>query len=287
MTEKSKKARSVICVIVSFLLSVFLFLTAFAVVIRATALNSKFAVNVICKSGYSEDLHKELKEQFISYGNAGNVDESFFDSIFENVITPQMLDNDSEKIITAFYKGEAMQEVDTTEMQAKLTDALLKYAEEKNFAITDELKTNIADMSVQFGELYNSFVNIFANSYFQQAGSLIGRYTPLVNYAIIALAVLVLIAMFILRMYYKKRKNVYRYYIYSFSGATLMMLAGPMAALIMKIGNRINIGTASLYGLASGLINGILISFLIAAAVLAVLTALLILLRHSFIRKNK
>lgn len=66
-----------------------------------------------------------------------------------------------------------------------------------------------------------------------------------------------------------------------------MMLAGPLAALIMKVGNRINIGTASLYGLASGLINGVLISFVIAAAVLAMLTVILVLLRNSFVKKNK
>lgn len=287
MTDKSKKVRSAICVIVSFLLSVLLFLTAFLLVVRTTALNSKFAAKVICNSNYSEDLHSELKEQFVSYGNAGNVDESFFDSIFEDVITPQMLDSDSEKIITAFYKGEALSELDTAETESKLETALLKYAEEKNYAMTDELKLGIADMAEQFGDLYNSFVNIFANSYFQQAGSLIGKYTPLVNYAIIGLAVLALISAFILRMYYSKRKNVYRYYIYAFSGATLMMLAGPLAALIMKVGNRINIGTASLYGLASGLINGVLISFVIAAAVLAMLTVILVLLRNSFVKKNK
>lgn len=287
MTEKSKKARSAICVIISFLLSVFLFFTAFAATVRTTALNSKFAVRVIRNSNYSEELHKELKEQFVSYGNAGNVDESFFDSFFENVITPEQLDSDSEKIITAFYKGESLSKLDTTEMESKLTDALLKYAEEKNYKINDELKANIDDMSVQFGELYNSFVNIFANSYFQTAGSLIGRYTPLVNYAIIGLIVLMLISAVILRMYYRKRKNVYRYYIYSFSAATLMMLVAPLAALIMKVGNRINIGTASLYGLASGLINGVLISFIIAAGVLAVITVLLVLLRNSFVKKNK
>lgn len=287
MTDKSKKVRSAICVIVSFLLSVLLFLTAFLLVVRTTALNSKFAAKVICNSNYSEDLHSELKEQFVSYGNAGNVDESFFDSIFEDVITPQMLDSDSEKIITAFYKGEALSKLDTAETESKLETALLKYAEEKNYAMTDELKLGIADMAEQFGDLYNSFVNIFANSYFQQAGSLIGKYTPLVNYAIIGLAVLALISAFILRMYYSKRKNVYRYYIYAFSGATLMMLAGPLAALIMKVGNRINIGTASLYGLASGLINGVLISFVIAAAVLAMLTVILVLLRNSFVKKNK
>lgn len=287
MTEKSKKARSAICIIVSFLLSVLLFLTAFMIVIKTTAVNSKFAVKVIYNSGYSENLHKELKEQFVSYGNAGNVDESFFDGIFDSVITPELIDSDSEKIVTAFYKGESLSKLDTSVTESKLEEALLKYAEEKKYVITDELKLSISDMSAQFGELYNSFVNIFANSYFQSAGGLIGRYTPIVNYAIIGLAVLLLISAFILRMYYRKRKNVYRYYIYAFSGATLMMLAGPLAALIMKVGNRINIGTESLYVLASGLINGVLVSFVLAAAVLAAITVLLILLRNSFVKKNK
>lgn len=287
MTKKAKSIRSVVCVIVSFLLSVLLFFTSVCLVFKLTALNGSFAVRVAEKTGYTQALHKELKEQFVSYGNAGNVDEVFFDDVFERIVTPALIQTDTEAVIHDFYNGETKSAVDTSDMEAKLSAALLEYAKEKGYTINDELRDSIGDMASQFGALYNSFVSLFSNSYFQTAGNMLNRYTPYVNYAIIGTAVLALVALFVLRMAYKRRKNVYRYYIYAFSGTTLMLLAGPAVALIMQIGNRINIGTASLYGLASGLINGVFTTFLIGAGIMAGIVALLIGLRTAFVKKNR
>ena len=112
------------------------------------------------------------------------------------------------------------------------------------------------------------------------------RYNPYADYAAIIAVTLSLIAGLVLRMSYKKRKNVYRYYIYAFSGTALMLLVAPLAAIIGGVGARINIGTKSLYSFASGFMTDTLWAFVFAAAAVAVVTAAFYALRRIFVKKN-
>ena len=178
MTKNSKAMRRVLCGVVSFLLSFFSCLFVMCLVFKFTVLNSSFLVGVEKRSDYAEALHSELKEQFVSYGSAGNVDEGFFDSVFENIITPDRIDEDTKAVITDFYNGEVKDSIDTSDIQSELETRLLEYAAEKGFAVDGELKNNIKDMAVQFGDLYNSYVSLFSNSYFKSAGNMLKRYNP-------------------------------------------------------------------------------------------------------------
>lgn len=286
MTKNSKAMRRVLCGVVSFLLSFFSCLFVMCLVFKFTVLSPSFLVGVEKRSDYAEALHSELKEQFVSYGSAGNVDESFFDSVFENIITPDRIDEDTKAVITDFYNGEVKDSIDTSDIQSEFETRLLEYAAEKGFAVDGELKNNIKDMAVQFGDLYNSYVSLFSNSYFKSAGNMLKRYNPYADYAAIIAVTLSLIAGLVLRMSYKKRKNVYRYYIYAFSGTALMLLAAPLAAIIGGVGTRINIGTKSLYSFASGFMTDTLWAFVFAAAAVAVVTAVFYALRRIFVKKN-
>ena len=149
-----------------------------------------------------------------------------------------------------------------------------------------ELKNNIKDMAAQFGDLYNSYISLFSNSYFKSAGNMLKRYNPYADYAAIIAVTLALIAAMVLRMSYKKRKNVYRYFVYAFSGTTLMLLAAPLAAIIGRVGTRVNIGTKSLYSFASGFMTDTLWAFVFAALASAAVTAIFYMLRRVFVKKN-
>ena len=96
MTTKTKKIRSFICGLVSFILSVSLTLLFMLVTLRFTVLNAGYAKMIAQTSGYSAHMQQELKEQFVSYGSACNVDESFFDDVFEEIITPKRIVKDTQ-----------------------------------------------------------------------------------------------------------------------------------------------------------------------------------------------
>ena len=73
MTKTAKRARSVICTLLAFILSLSVTLTLACATLALSALNPDFAVRVVARSQYSEHLAAELKEEFISYGNACNM----------------------------------------------------------------------------------------------------------------------------------------------------------------------------------------------------------------------
>lgn len=127
--------------------------------------------------------------------------------MFENIITPDRIDEDTKAVITDFYNGEVKDSIDTSDIQSELETRLLEYAAEKGFAVDGELKNNIKDMAVQFGDLYNSYVSLFSNSYFKSAGNMLKRYNPYADYAAIIAVTLSLIAGLVLRMSYKSAKT--------------------------------------------------------------------------------
>lgn len=280
MTKKAKKFRCVMCGVVSFLLSVSLTLALMLGAVRVTALNPEYAVKIAEKSGFSEKMLTELKEEFISYGNACNVDESFFDSVFNDIITPEQINADFATVLKDFYADEIKEAVDTSTIETKLLASLETYANSKGFESSKALTESLTDMCTEMGELYNTYISMFSSSYFETAANILTRAIPYATYAVIGLFAFSLAAMIVIRLSFKKRKNYTRYYIYAFSGATLMLAVAPALALVMKIGSKINIANASLYGFASAFINNIFIAMLLSAAIMAVVTAVTVLIRN-------
>ena len=65
-----------------------------------------------------------------------------------------------------------------------------------------------------------------------------------------------------------------------------MQLLGPLVALIIGVGNRINISSSALYDLASGMINGVLLVLALSALLPAAITVLLAVVYHREIQKD-
>ena len=287
MTKTAKRFRSVLCGVTAFLMSLALTLICVLGTVKLTALNPKFAVKIIEKSGYSDSLHAELKNHFISYGSACNVNESFFDGVFETIITPSQITEFTSDSLKNFYKGTVDEEADTSALEGELLEALKKYAEENNYTLNDSLIENLEKMSVEMGDIYKAYVGFFNASYFRTASGMLARYMSLLNKALIGMAVFALLTVIVIRLSFNKAKNYLRYYIYAFSGAALMLLTGPAAALIMGVGSKVNVANASLYGFVSGFINAVLTAFIAVAVITAVITAILALIRKKAVENNR
>lgn len=286
MTKGTKRFRSITCGTISFLLSLAITLLCLLSVFKLTALNPEFSVRVLNSSSYSEALHKELKEHFISYGSSTNIDESFFDEVFDSIITKDQISATTEIAIRNFYRNDVKTEVDTKNIDTKLKQALYDYAAKKEFVADEELDSNINTISKELCDLYKAYVGLFSSSYFKTGASMLNRYSPWVDRLFIAVAAFAIIAIVIIRLSFKRAKNYLRYYIYAFSGSSLMLIVGPAAALIMGIGNKISIANLSLYSFASSFINGIFIGIILSAAVTVLITALLGFWRYRKIHKR-
>lgn len=286
MTKTAKRVRSVICTVVSFILSLCVTGTVLCSALAATALNPSFAASVATRSAYAEHLSAELKEEFVSYGNACNIDAAFFDGVFETTITPARINADTEQQLRSFYAG-APKTADTADLEADLFARLQTYAQERGFALTDEVNENLDEIAKELCELYDAYVSVFSMSYFKTVSGMLAQYRPYAWYAAAACALGFVLAAVILRLYYQKKKNYLRYFIYGFSGATLMVLIAPLAALIGGIGNRINIASASLYALVTDLMNGVLGTLAASAIIPALCTVLLAVVWRKAKRENR
>lgn len=291
MTKTAKRARSVICTLLAFLLALSVTLTLICASLALSALNPDFAVKIAARSQYSEHLAAELKEEFISYGNACNIDESFFDAVFSNDITPAHIDADTETVLREFYDGAVQDTVSTDNLHDLLLTRLTDYAVRKGFTVEttaeNELYQNLSTIADELCDIYNAYVSVFSMSVFKTASRMLATYRPYAWYGAGAGAVLFVISAVLLRLYYQKRKNFLRFFIYGFSASALMLAVAPAAALLMRIGNQINIASASLYDLATGMINGTLVAVLISAVVPAAITVLLAFVRQNAVKNNR
>ena len=287
MTNTSKRVRSVLSALVSFIMSLFITGGILCSALYVTALNDDFAVSVIERSQYAELLSAELKEEFISYGHASNIDDTFFDSLFEKELTPQRIGTDTEHMIRDFYAGNVQNSVQTDDLEAILFEDLKDYAAQRGFALDDETVENLQIVSSELCEEYNAYVSVFSQSYFRTASRMLSNYSPYALYAAVICAVGFAVSAVILRLFYRKKTNYLRYFIYAFSGAMLMLLAAPLAALCGGIGSRINIASAALYSMASGMPNSIFVAVAVSAAIPALCTVLLSVLWIAARRKNK
>lgn len=291
MTKTAKRARSVICTLLAFILSLSVTLTLACTSLALSALNPDFAVRVVAQSQYSEHLAAELKEEFVSYGNACNIDESFFDLVFNNDITPARVDADTETVLREFYAGEVQDTVNTADLHDNLLRRLSDYAIAKGFTVepSDDnvIYQNLSTIADELCDIYNAYVSVFSMSVFKTASRMLATYRPYAWYGAGAGAVLFVLSAVLLRLYYQKKKNYLRFFIYGFSASTLMLAVAPAAALILRIGNRINIASAALYSLATGMINGTLAAVLLSALVPALITVLLVLVRNKAVQNNR
>lgn len=287
MTKQKKVFRQVICVLVSFILSLSIALMLVFVGIKFTALNPSYAIYISQKSDYAELLHKEIKEKYISYGNACNVDEIFFDSVFSEIITVEQIDKDTQTVLNDFYENNIKASIDTTEVDAEMLSALEEYAVSKGYNLNDSMNDSLKVMVEEMSQLYNAYISMFSSSYFQAASGMLSRYMPYVNYAIYGMMAMAIISCVIIRLSYKKAKNYLRYYIYAGSGATLMLSVAPLTMIFMRVGSKINIANPSLYGFASGFINYIFFTIILLAIIVAVITGIIIALRNRSVKLNR
>lgn len=287
MTKGAKRFRSITCGLVAFLLCLAVTLLCLLSAFKLTVLNPKFTIRVLNSSSYSEELHKELKEHFISYGSATNIDEAFFDEVFEDIITKDQISATTEIAVKNFYGNNVRSEVDTKNLETRLQQALYDYAASKDFEATEELDDNIKTITKELCDMYKAYVGLFNSSYFKTGASMLQRYSPWVDRLMIAVAVFALIAIIVIRLSFKRAKNYLRFFIYASSSSALMLLVGPAIALIMRIGNKVNIANLSLYSFVSSFINSTFICILLFAALMIIITALLAFWRYKKIHKRR
>ena len=270
--NKTKKARSVVCTLLSFLLAICVVLTSALAIVSQSMLRSSFAEKIIKKSGYAESLHTKLYDEFVSYGNACNIDEKFFEDFFANQFTEEFIENDAVNYYKSIYDGTVSDSLDTSSFKELVKPALLSFAVSVGYAENDELKSNIAVMADELGTLYSAFS---ALPYAANISSVISQYSKYASYGILGGVIASLVIILLLFASFKKKYNAVRFLIYSFSSSALMLFVLPLYALKSGIVSKVNISLAPLYSLVTCYGNSVLKLFIVSALFMAAVTAIL------------
>ncbi len=281
--NKTKKLRSAVAVIISFLMSICIVATVIVGVVRLTALSPSYARRVIMNSGFGEKKSNELKTELVSYGNACNIGDDFFDGFFEKTLTKELIEQDAVKYFLLIY-SELKPSVDTAHLEEPLKAALIEYAEKNGYAEDETLDEDINLIVGEMCEIYSGVLSVPSVS---TVHSLITKAKSLSDIALFAAAGgFVLTGLMLLFMFKPKVYSV-RYLIYAFSGAFLMLLAAPLYLRISNVVGKVNVVSKSLYSFIVSFGNGVLDSVIIGACVCAVITAVLSLIYIKLSKKVK
>ncbi len=273
MKQSTKYLRSFLAGLLAFLMALSVVLTTLCSVAAILAHSPSFTLAVVKKSGYVGHVQEELKEEFISYGKASNIDESFFTEFFEKELTADYVTADTEKMVENFFRGADIS-VNTDVLQGKLLENLKLYAEEKGYRMDSTLLKNLEIIAKELSDFYKNYLSILSESYFKTASNMLVRYRPFLLYGTGAGLFICVLAAVLIRLFFKEKASPFAFYVYAFSGASLMILVAPLAALFMGVADKINIGSAALYSFATGMMKGTLLSAAFSVIVPILLTVL-------------
>ena len=273
--ERKEIIKKILCIIFSFLLSVMLFATTFAVILQQTMLDRDYFANAVEKSGYIDLLHQELVGELANEGYISGFDEAFFEQIISADMVKALVLSAVDKIYgTGDYKS-----VPKEELAETLANAFVDNLESREVEVDDEQKKYIEDFAKECAEFFSANARL---PFISIGESLVKTATPLVRYALIFLGVFALFCVVFLAFTSPKREGVLLYYSYSFGGAALMTATPAVVLMATGVFKKISIADKALYYLVQTVVDNLLNTVLITAIFFAVIwisTAVITVLR--------
>ncbi|HZK21530.1 MAG TPA: hypothetical protein VFC76_04545 [Oscillospiraceae bacterium] len=271
MNKKINSTRKIIITLLSFSLSVILALTGLLSVVSLTLLNPRYVVKSLQKSSFGEIELPRIKEHFISYGAAGNVEESFFIDYFKENITAETITNDMAKSIFEIYNG--IEKENGNEFSNELYNALYKYAANMHMDVeSKEIQAGIRQFADDLTALYNRYTIL---PYSETISPVIKRASKLMPLAIAFLSLFSIIISVIIFLSYKEKLNAYLYFASSLGGTGLMLTAFPLLILITKQAEKFTLTDEALRSFFIKFMNGVTACTIMCGVVFLIISTIL------------
>lgn len=280
MTKTTKsRLRKAVSILFSFFLSLFLFFSALIMVAQNTVLNPDYLRSQLGKSHYYENVTAEVEDEFSSYASASGFDDAFFKTVL-NINDVQLKVNESLSIVYGDSEGA----ISTSDFQDTLYGRLVQNAKDRGISVTKDSEQALQLLAKTCADTYLQYVSFpFAQD--------ISSYLPKIGHDLFLLQVfsvffIALFAVLIFLINYWRHRAV-RAYIYSVSGAILMLAVPPSLFLISGTAGRIALISKSLYGLAVSYLDGIALLLLQMSLLYALLLGLLVLLYRHLLKRAR
>lgn len=277
--RKKSKIKPFVYSVMSFFLSVVLFLLSGCLVIQFTVLSKDYMLNTMDSKGYYSMVRYELQSRLSDLCNASGLPKEFAVSFANSYDVKKAVEN----YIESFYSSDTTI-VETTSFKQQLHAAVKTYAENNNIPITDDIEDNILYFINEASSIYTDQISI---TFFSTIGKYIDNAQTVVSIAIGVLAVLALFitGVIFFTNHFKHRR--YRYLCYGLLGGALTTAVLPTIVLFSNIIPKVNLATRSLYNLFVGYFTTFFSSFYICVAVMLALSLLTFLLYIKYYNKYR
>lgn len=270
-------------VILSFLMALFLFITALSLILTRTFSNPDFMIDVLEKRSYYDNIFLEYTDTVEHLAIPAGVPEGRFSS----VISKAEFKKDINAVIFSAYSntdGYAGEVIDYDTVYQKFYTCLTEVAIDNGFEINDELIPGLENVATLCAECYQTYVTV---PFIDTIGSYALEFD---RYFLLAAVVFgVFFLFFLIFTFISKAYKNYSFYILAIGCNTVgfMMSIAPTAVFLSGKIRHINISVRSLYGFAVGYTESLLTTILICGIVFLMLGILLLVTKFLLDKRIK
>lgn len=248
----SSRVRNAVFILLSFLLTLILFLLSVCTVLEATLFNPEFIFDNMNSSNYFIDKRDEITTSLIDLGYASGLDEKFFEDFVDEV----MLCDDTREYLDNYYSGNGAK-IDTTDFKQSFNAEIDKYIQENNIR---NVNGNSRDKLVSKAALiYRSSLEI---PLFSKLSAYFLTAKNAMPFILVGLAVLAGVICVVLIFANKWKHRGVKYICYATSGAFLTLGIIPAYLMISGKISHINLDSRALYNMFVQSANSICIAVL-------------------------
>ncbi|MCI6617112.1 hypothetical protein [Ruminococcus sp.] len=248
----SSRVRNAVFILLSFLLTLILFLLSVCTVLEATLFNPEFIFDNMNSSNYFIDKRDEITTSLIDLGYASGLDEKFFQDFVDEV----MLCDDTREYLDNYYSGNGAK-IDTTDFKQSFNAEIDKYIQENNIR---NVNGNSRDKLVSKAALiYRSSLEI---PLFSKLSAYFLTAKNAMPFILVGLAVLAGVICVVLIFANKWKHRGVKYICYATSGAFLTLGIIPAYLMISGKISHLNLDSRALYNMFVQSANSICIAVL-------------------------
>lgn len=269
---KKSNAEKAASILISFLISLILFLFAGVLIAQGTLLNPDYLRKQLHESRYYENAMEEVENEFSSYASASGFDHKLLDSALD-LSDFQLSVNQSLNRIYGDKEGNTSAE----NFKNKLNQILTQNAESRGVALTEDNKRSLLLLAQTCSDTYLQNIGF---PYTEELAEGIEKIKTGLRIPSVLLPIAAAVLAGILFRMNRWRHRALRACIYAVLGTTLMLAVFPAYFFLSGRIGQVAILSKSLYALTVSCANGILTLFLESAAVSAGVAAVLCLLYY-------
>lgn len=277
--HKKSKLKSVIYCMMSFFLSLVLFLFSICMVLMFTVFSKDYMINKMESQGYYNMVKYELQTRMIDLVDASGFKKDFAVNFTNSYDVKKAVDS----YIESFYSNDSTL-VETTDFKQQLYQAVRQYAREENIELTDETENGIVYF---INEAANIYVNQISIPFFSVIGKYLYNTRNILNIVSGSLAITAVIIVCIIYFTNRFKHRRYKYICYGLLGGALTTAVLPTFILSLNMIPKVNITTHSLYNLFVGYFNTFFYSFYICVGIMLALAVITFIMYVKYYNKYR